>query len=91
MNYAFAKLVVAWLYFGLICSKLMVAIAHVRPFVKSVYQKIFFLFLNQNICCGHPKHMLKLMGKKIFTILLSKFLFKPVKGFFPKKIVILMD
>ena len=35
-----------------------------------------FLFCKQNICCGysmrrffeHPKHMLKLMGKKIFTI-----------------------
>ena len=44
--------------------------------------KIFFFFLNQNICCGcskepsqwdgsfeHPKHMLKIMGKTIFTIL----------------------
>ena len=43
--------------------------------------KIFSLFLNQNICCGyskelsqrdgpfeHPKHMLKLMGKKIITV-----------------------
>ena len=47
----------------------------------------YFLFLNQNICCGyskepshwdgsfeHPKHMLKLVGKKIFTILRSKLL-----------------
>ena len=42
--------------------------------------KLIFLFLNQNICCGyskngsfeHPKHMLKLMGKKILTILRSK-------------------
>ena len=45
-------------------------------------RKLFFLFLNQNICCGyskeqshregsfeHPKHMLKLMGKKKITIL----------------------
>ena len=45
-------------------------------------KKLIFLFLNQNTCCGyskepsqwdgsfeHPKHMLKLMGKKIFTIL----------------------
>ena len=45
-------------------------------------ENLIFLFLNQNICCGyskepsqrdgsfeHPKHMLKLMGKKIFTIL----------------------
>ena len=49
---------------------------------------MFFLFLNQNICCGyskepsqwdgsfkHPKHMLKIMGKKIFTILRWNFLF----------------
>ena len=56
--------------------------ALLRPLVKSVYQKIFFLFLNQNVCYGyskelsqwdgsfeHQKHMLKLMGKKIFTIL----------------------
>ena len=28
-----------------------------------------FLFLNQNICCGYSKQMLKLMGKEIFTIL----------------------
>ena len=44
-------------------------------------EKIIFLSLNQNICCGYSKepsqcdvsferpfHMLKLMGKKIFTI-----------------------
>ena len=43
---------------------------------------IFSLFLNQNVCCGyskepsqwdgsfeHQKHMFKLMGKKIITIL----------------------
>ena len=48
----------------------------------------FFYFYHQNICCGyskepsqwdgsfeHLKHMLKLMGKKIFTILRSKFVF----------------
>ena len=60
--------------------------------VKSVYKKIFFLFLNENIRCGyskepshrdgsfeHPKHMFKQMGKKIFTILRSKLcLSKPV-------------
>ena len=46
-------------------------------------RNLIFLFLNQNICCGyskepsqwegsleHPKHKLKLLGKKIFTILL---------------------
>ena len=51
-------------------------------------EKIIFLFLDQNICCGYskepsqwdgsfelPKHMLKIMGKKIFTILSWKFLF----------------
>ena len=49
-------------------------------------ENLIFLFLNQNICCGyskepsqwdgsfkHPKHMLKLMGKKI-TFLCWKFL-----------------
>ena len=25
------------------------------PLVKSAYQKIIFLFLNQNICCGYSK------------------------------------
>ena len=44
--------------------------------VKSAYH-VFFLFLNQNICCGYgsferTKHMLKLIGKKIFIILRSK-------------------
>ena len=46
-------------------------------------EKIIFLFLNQNIHCvyssepgyfEHPKHMQKLMDKKIFTILCSRFL-----------------
>ena len=45
-------------------------------------ENLIFLFLHQNICCGfskeptrwdgsfeHPKHMLKLMGKKIFICL----------------------
>ena len=48
-------------------------------------KKLDFLFLNQNICCGYskepsqwddsfegPKHMVKLMGKKILTLLLSR-------------------
>ena len=47
-----------------------------------VHNIFFFLFLNQNICCGyskepshwdgsieHPKHMFKLMDKKIIAIL----------------------
>ena len=59
-----------------------------RPLVMSGYQKITFLFLNQSICCGyskepsqwdysfeHPKHMLKIMGKKIFISLRWNFLF----------------
>ena len=63
----------------------------VLPSWLSCNQKILFLFLNQNICCGyskepsqwdgsfgHPKHMLKVMGKKIFTISHRIFLFKPV-------------
>ena len=49
--------------------------------------KLFCLFLNQNICCGyskepsrwdksfeHPKHMFRLLGKKIIAILRSKIL-----------------
>ena len=61
----------------------------VRTLVMSLRnENQFFLFLNRSICCGyskeppqrdgsfeHPKHMLKLMGKKIFTILLSNILF----------------
>ena len=52
-----------------------------------VTEKIFFLFLNQNICCGyskeppqwdgsfdHPKYKLRLLGRNIFTILPSKIL-----------------
>ena len=58
------------------------------PLVKRAYQIFFFLFLNQNICCGyskepsqwdgsfeHPKYMLKLMGKKIITIVRWQFFF----------------
>ena len=55
-------------------------------------KNLIFLFLNQKICCGyskelsqwdgsfeHPKHMLNLMGKKIFTTLRWKnWLSKPV-------------
>ena len=50
------------------------------PIVRN--RKKIFLFINQNICCEyskepsqwdgsfeHPKHMLKIMGKKILTIL----------------------
>ena len=56
------------------------------PLVKRV-TKLFFLFLNQNICCWYSNSknrlnetvllsteniMLKLMGKKIFIILRSE-------------------
>ena len=54
--------------------------------LKMRNRKIIVLFQNQNICCGyskepsqwdgsfeHPKHMLKIMGKKTFTILRWKF------------------
>ena len=57
----------------------------IRPLIRGCYSKIVFLFLDQNICCvhskessqrdgsfEHPKHMFKLMGKKIITILCSK-------------------
>ena len=52
--------------------------------VRVCNRKIFFLFLNQNICCWyseelsqregpfeHPKHMFKLVGKKMFTLTLK--------------------
>ena len=50
------------------------------------------LFPNQNVCCGyskgdsfsikHPKHMLNMMGKEIFTLLADLFcLPKPVNYF----------
>ena len=55
---------------------------------RTFYRKITDLFFNEIICCGyskepsqwdgsfeHPKHMLKIMGKKIFTILRWQFLF----------------
>ena len=57
------------------------------PLIRVINWKSFFLFLNQNICCGyskepsqwdgsseHPKHMLKLIYKKILTILPSTIL-----------------
>ena len=55
---------------------------YVGPPDQSAYWKIISLFLIQNICCGyskepsqrdgsfeHPKHMFKIMGKKIIKIL----------------------
>ena len=43
------------------------------PLVKSAYQKIIFLISTKTYVVGdgsfeHTKHTLKLMGKKIFTI-----------------------
>ena len=56
--------------------------------LRVCYENLILIFLNQNICCGyskepsqwdgsfeHPKHMIKLMGKKIFTTLCWKFMF----------------
>ena len=50
---------------------------NISPLVKSVYQKSIFL-ISQPKWDGafeHTKHMLKLMGKKIFTIVGWKILF----------------
>ena len=57
------------------------------PQIRVRNWKLFFLFLNQNVCCGYlkepsrwdgsfenPKHMFKLMDKKIITILRLNFL-----------------
>ena len=57
------------------------------PHIRVCHWKLFFLFLNQNICFWywkepsrwdgsfeHPKHMFKLMDKKIITILRKSFL-----------------
>ena len=38
-------------------------------------KKIIYLFLDQSICCGYSKHMLKIMGKKTFTFLSFFFFF----------------
>ena len=59
-----------------------VVAANSGPQIRVRNLKLFFLFLNQNICCGyskepsqwdgsfeHPKHMFKLMNKKINTLL----------------------
>ena len=56
--------------------------------IRLRYQKLSFLFLNENICCGYskewsqwngsfdyPKHMLQMMSKKLFIILHSTILF----------------
>ena len=37
--------------------------------IRVLTGKLFFLFLNQNICCRYSKHMFKLMGKQINAIL----------------------
>ena len=76
-------LLLIYLYYFLSCGLLKQSISS-----ECVSKKLFFFFLNHNICCGyskepsqwdgsfeHPKHMLKLMGKKIFTIERWKILF----------------
>ena len=57
---------------------LRIILSRARPLNKTEELKIVFLFLNQNICCGYskePSQMLKMVGKKIFTFLHSKYLF----------------
>ena len=68
------------------------------PQIRVKNWKLFFIFLNQNICCGYSKElslwecsfecpalMFKLLGKEIFTILCSNFCFT---GPMPKYILI---
>ena len=56
-----------------------------RGQIRVCYEKLFFLFLNQNICCGYskepsqtessfeqPKHTFKLIDKEIVIILRSQ-------------------
>ena len=62
-----------------ICKFRYLRLTCAGPQIRVHNRKLFFLFLNQNICCGyskepsmrrffeHPKRMLKLMGKKIIT------------------------
>ena len=57
------------------------ALTVIGPYIRVYTRKLFFLFLNQkpmlwelylcNSSFKHPGHMVKLMGKKIFTILQS--------------------
>ena len=46
---------------------LLKAVKIIRPLVKSVYQNIILLFQGAG-SFGHSKHILKLMGKKIFNL-----------------------
>ena len=68
--------------FGILMVSLKDFFLHFSGLKLSHQNKIF---LNKNICCGyskepsqwddsfeHPKHMLKLMGKKIFTIIYAQ-------------------
>ena len=75
---------------GQVLNYLLICInIHAGLQLRVQIEKLIFLFLNQNIhvCCGyskepsqwdgsfeHPKHMLKLMGKKIYTVLSTKIL-----------------
>ena len=52
---------------------LLKAVEIIRPLVKSVNQNIILLLQGAG-SFGHSKHILKLMGKKIFTLLRSKIL-----------------
>ena len=81
-----------WRFLSFKRSPLWYGKQYLRTLVKSAYQKTNLLISQPNICCGyskepsqwdssfeHPKHMLKLIGKKIFAILRWHFcLSKPV-------------
>ena len=67
---------------GYILNKKIILIVLTGLLLRVRTRKIVYLLFSQNICCGyskepsqcdgsfeHPKHMLKIMGKKIFTIL----------------------
>ena len=57
------------------CTKVLQQQPAHGPGIQLRVCDIFYVFLNQNICCGYSKEpmtMLKLMGEKISTILRSK-------------------
>ena len=69
----------------LVRSVLLVFLDNIEASKARPTEKIAFLFLNQNICCGyskepsqldcyfeHPKHMFYLIDKKIIAVLRPK-------------------
>ena len=68
-------------------ARIYTGLTETKPPEKVPNWKLFFLFLNENICCEYSKessqwygsleqhkHMLRSLGKKIITILCSKIL-----------------